>query len=243
MSIQTTAFRSAYDLAFQVSPIILVGGIASGSIGNMLPIIALTGQAAAFAQGALSGGLSMEDFYARFVPLPGSTVINNTAGKYPFANQQVAANAIIEEPNSVSLRMIAPVKSGGGYLSKMAIFTALQTSLRTHNNAGGTYHIATPSYIYTNCLLLQMSDITSDANRQQQIEWQLDFERPLITQEAAASAQASLNAKMSKLVGGNKLTDSKWSSPNTAQGSTAQGAAQNISRLAGGVNQFLANPL
>jgi len=239
----SSAFRTAYDLAFQVSPIILSGGIASGALGNMLPIIALTGQAAAFAQGALTSGLSMSDFYARFVPLSGSTVISNSAGKYPFANQQVAANATIEGPTNISLMMIAPVKETGGYLTKLALFTALQSALRKHNNSGGVYHIATPSYIYTNCIMLQMSDVTPEGTRQQQIEWQLDFERPLITQDAASQAIASLNAKMGKMMGGQKITDAKWSSAATVAGTAAQGAAQQVTGIAGNVTQFLANPL
>ena len=47
----TAGFRTAYNLAFQVSPIILNGGIASSTLGGVLPIIALTGQLAALAQG------------------------------------------------------------------------------------------------------------------------------------------------------------------------------------------------
>ena len=46
-----SAARSAYQLAFQVSPIILQGGIAAGTPGGMLPIIGLTGQLLSFAQG------------------------------------------------------------------------------------------------------------------------------------------------------------------------------------------------
>lgn len=233
-------FRGAYDLSFQVSPIILVGGIASGTLGGMLPIIALTGQSAALAQGVLSGGLNAEAFYARFVPIPGSTVISNAVGTYPFANQQVAANAIIQQPLNVSLEMIAPVKEKGGYLTKLAIFTALQSSLVAHNNAGGTYNIATPSYIYTNCLMTGMTDITAGDTRQQQIRWQLDFTQPLITQQQATSAYNSL---MGKAANGQQVTSPNWSSANAASGTPAQGAVQGISKLSGVVNNFLSQPL
>lgn len=98
MSLGADVSRSAYDLAFQVTPIILNQGIASQSLGGMLPIIGLTGQLAAFAQGVLTNGLSLNDFYARFVPIPGSTVLSNAVGTYPFANQRVAGNAYIEQP-------------------------------------------------------------------------------------------------------------------------------------------------
>jgi hypothetical protein len=229
------AFSSVYDLAFQVSPIILVGGIAANTLGGMLPIIALTGQAASFVQGALSDGLSTNDFFARFVPIPGSTLVNQT----------VAANATIQQPLTVSLRMIAPVKDEAGYLTKTAIWTSLQNSLVAHNAAGGTYTIATPWYIYTNCLLTTITDTTGGDTKQQQIFAQWDFFQPLINQQQANSAYNSL---MSKLNGGAPVSapaagGSFWSSTATAVGSAAQNAVQGATGIAGVVNQYLASPL
>jgi hypothetical protein len=239
------AFSTVYDLAFQVSPIILVGGIASNTLGGMLPIIALTGQAASFIQGALSnGGLSTNDFFARFVPVPGSTLINQTVATYPFANQAVAANATIQQPLTISLRMIAPVNDEAGYLTKTAIWTSLQNSLVAHNAAGGTYTIATPWYIYTNCLLTTITDTTGGDTKQQQIFAQWDFFQPLISQQAATSA---MNSLMSRLNGGSQVSaptssgTSFWSNPAAAVGSAAQGAAQGITGMAGSVGQFLTN--
>jgi hypothetical protein len=242
------AFRTTYDLAFQVSPIILVGGIASNTLGGMLPIIGLTGQLLGAAQGALSSGsLSTDDFFARFLPVPGSTLISQQVAVYPFANQQTAANATIQQPLSISLRMIAPVKDTAGYLSKLAIFSSLQSSLAAHNAAGGTYTIATPAGIYPNCLLTQVTDVTGGAGRQVQIEYQWDFFQPLVTQQSATSA---FNALMSKLSSGAQLSgatpaadSSFWSSAQTAVGAAAQSATQGINQLTGAVNQFLSSPL
>lgn len=248
MAFVSDAARFSYDLAFQVSPIILVGGIASNTLGGMLPIIALTGQLASAAQGALSsGGLSLDDFFARFVPVPGSTLVSQQIATYPFANQQVAGNATIQQPLNISLRMIAPVKDTAGYLTKLAIWTALQNSLVAHNAAGGRYHIATPAYIYPDCLMTQMTDATGGAGRQQQIEYQLDFIKPLVTQQAATSA---FNGLMSKLSSGAQLSgatpaagSSFWSSAATAVGSAAQNAVQGVTNLTGVVNQYLSSPL
>lgn len=234
------AARSAYDLSFQVSPIILVGGIANGTLGKMLPIIALVGQAGALLQGLASGTGVAESFFARFIPVPGGTIISNAVGTYPFANQQVAANAVIQQPLNISLEMIAPVKEKGGYLSKLAIFTSLQSSLMAHNAAGGTYTVATPAYVYSNCLLTGMTDITSGETNQKQVRWQLDFVQPLITQQQATSAYNSL---MSKAAGGQQVTSPLWSSANAAAGTPAQGAAQGINKLTGAVNNFLSQPL
>src|SRR5690242_5284664 len=108
------AARTAYDLAFQVSPIVLVGGTYANSLGGAMPIIGLVGQLAALGQGLLTSGISTDAFFARYKVLPGGTLINNTVGKYPFANQQVAANAIIQQPKNVSLMMICPVKDTAG---------------------------------------------------------------------------------------------------------------------------------
>lgn len=209
----------AYDLAFQVSPIILVDGIASNVPFGLLPIIALGGQAAAALQGAISGGLNTDAFFARYVPVPGSTLISQQIATYPFANQATAANSTIQQPLNVSLRMIAPVKDTAGYLTKLAIWTSLQSSLAAHNAAGGRYHVSTPWNLYTNCLLQSITDTTGGEGRQQQIMAQWDFVQPLVTQ---AQATSTLNSLMSKLSSGAPVSaptgagTSFWSSPLTA---------------------------
>ncbi|MEB2545668.1 hypothetical protein [Burkholderia cenocepacia] len=236
----SSGFRSAYDLSFQVSPIILNGGIVANTLGGMMPIIGLVGQLGALAQSVLSSGsVSLDNFFARFVVLPGGTIINNAVGTYPFANQQVAGNAIVMQPKNVSLLMIAPVKDAGGYLTKLAIFTSLQSSLEAHCAAGGTFHVATPARIYTNCILTSMTDVTSGEGKQQQIQWQLDFVQPLLTQQAASSAFGAL---MSKLAGGQQVTSPAWSGAVAAAGSAVQGALEGVGNMAGVVNQFLSQP-
>lgn len=236
---------AAYNLAFQVSPIILYGGLASNVLGNALPIIALTGQLASLAQGiASSGSLSTSDFFAQFVPVPGGTIINNAVGTYPFANQQVAANAIIQQPNAISLMMIAPVKDTAGYYTKLAIFTSLQTSLQQHNQSGGYYYVATPARIFGPCLMTAMTDVTSGDTRQQQVRWQIDFIEPLITR---AQAQAAQSTMMQKITNGTSFSgDASWSGAIASAGASATGATASAigsSGLFGSVNSFLAGSL
>jgi hypothetical protein len=215
----TPAAAVAYDLSFQISPIILVDGIAANVPFGLLPIIALGGQAAAALQGAISGGVNTDAFFARYVPVPGSTLVNQSIATYPFASQSVAANATIQNPLNISLRMICPVKDTAGYLTKLPILTSLQNSLVAHNAAGGRYHVATPAYLYTNMLLTAMTDVTGGGTKQQMIEYQLDFVQPLVTQTQATSA---LNSLMSKLNSGAPVSaptvagTSFWSSPLTA---------------------------
>ena len=238
-SFANSAARSVYDLSFQVSPIIFHNGIAKGMEGNLLPVIGLTGQLSALAQGIATGlingsGISLDAFYARYLVIPGGTVINQAIGTYPFANQSVAANAIITNPLNVSLMMIAPVRDIGGYLTKLAIFTALRTSFETHNQLGGTYHIATPSFIYTDCIMSSMTDITSGDTKQKQVQWQLDFVKPLVTMD---DANAAFSKQMAAVSGGQQVTSS---SPSAATGAVAS-AMQGVTNMAGSVNKFLSS--
>lgn len=202
---------AAYDLAYQVSPIILQGGIFP--TGVQMPIIALYGQQnllLSVVNAVTGANPSPSQFFATYLPLPNSTLIANQVGMYPFANRQVAANAVIQQPLTISMLMIAPVNQPGGYLIKQATFTALQGTLAQHNAAGGTYTVNTPAFPYTNLLMTGMSDVTSGEGKQKQIEWQLDFIQPLITQSQAAQAQSSL---MALLTTGGQITNANWSGP------------------------------
>ncbi len=201
---------AAYDLAYQVSPIILQGGIFP--MGVQVPIIQLYGQQNLLLSvvNAVIDPSTANSFFATYLPLPGSTLIANQVGMYPFANRRVAANAVIQQPLTLSMLMIAPVNQPGGYLIKQATFTALQGTLAQHNAAGGTYTVNTPAFPYTNLLMTGMSDVTSGEGKQKQIEWQLDFIQPLLTQAQAAQAQSSL---MALLTSGGQITHANWSGP------------------------------
>jgi hypothetical protein len=188
----------AYRLSFEVSPIILTRGIAT-ALGGYLPIIALT-EALNFVDTLLTGAdISLDNFFAHYVPLPGAALVNNQVATYPMANQTIAANAIIAQPLNISLQMICPVRESLGYPLKLATMTALQSTLAQHNNSGGTYSIMTPSYIYTDCIMTGMRDISGGDTSQSQYLWQLDFLQPLVSIQAANSA---LNALMQRLTNG-----------------------------------------
>jgi hypothetical protein len=194
-----SAGMAAYKLSFELSPIIFTNGIADKIPGGMLPIIAIT-EALNFTVGLLSGGdnINLDNFFANFRPLPGGTLVDNQIGMYPFANQEVAANAIISQPLAISMLMLCPVRQRLGYASKLASMMALQKALDSHNSSGGTYTIATPSYFYTNCVMTGMRDITNGESAQAQSAWQLDFAQPLLTLEQATQAENSLISKITK---------------------------------------------
>lgn len=220
----------AFKLGFEISPIILTNGIANPIPGTMLPIIAIT-ESLNFVTGLVSGGdpLDLDDFFAHFVPLPGSTLVDQALGQYPFANQAVAANAVIANPLQVSLKMICPVKGPQGYATKLATMTALKATLAKHNSMGGTYTVATPAQIYTSCILLRLVDASSGESAQAQNTYQWDFERPLLTQEDADAAQ---NTLMQKLTNGVPLIGSggslSWSGVATAVGIPTSLAASSL---------------
>lgn len=218
----------AYKLAFQVSPIVLTGGIAENIPGGMLPIVALT-QSVSFTLGLLMGTLnpSLDNFFANFDPMAGSTLISQKIGTYPFANQTVAANAVISDPQNVSMMMTVPARAGtAGVATKLATMMALQAALSQHTNRGGTYTVVTPSYFFTNCILLRMMDVTPGNMKQRQVQWQLDFVQPLLTLAQAASAQNSL---MSKITAGTPIDGQPaWSGLNSTVGQPPSLAATSL---------------
>lgn len=204
-----SAAAVAYDLSFQISPIILNGGIAASVQGAMLPVInllpGLLASTILNVVGTGLGGLGNEyDELPRFLPMPGSTLISNEIGMYPFANQTIAANALVQQPLAISLMLIAPVNTPGGYLQKLSMFSGLQNSLQLHNNSGGTYFIATPAFVYGPCLMLQLVDATEvgGEDHQVQIRWRFDFSQPILT---AAGAQNSENNLISAITAGTQL--------------------------------------
>jgi hypothetical protein len=224
----------AFNLSYVISPIILTGGIASWIPGGMLPIVSIT-QALDFVDGLLSGAvnLDLDRFFAHFHPLPGSTLIDQSIAKYPFANQTVAANAVIRNPKTISMKMICPAPHEGGYALKSATMLALQAALEQHNASGGTYTIATPSYFYTNCVFLRMTDTSETRSLQAQNTYTLDFEQPLLTLQAAFAAQNNLMQKVSSglpLEGG-----AAWSGLSPTVGNPASlGGIGTIPALSGG---------
>jgi hypothetical protein len=201
----------------------------------MLPIIALTEGLNLLAGLLGAGSVSLDNFFASYRPLAGATLIDQQLGKYPFANQTVAANAVITQPLTISLRMTCPVRERLGYFTKLATMMALQTALAKHNGSGGTYIIATPSFFYTNCVMLTMRDVSGGDSSQAQTEWQLDFEKPLLTINDAQEAQNSL---MSKLSGGTQVGgDPTWSGLTSTVGDPSSlagmSAVQSLSGVAG----------
>jgi hypothetical protein len=200
------------QLAYQICPIILTGGIAAQVPGAMLPILSLM----------YPGGSALnlpynindlDDAFAAFNVVPGGQLILQQIGQYPFANQWVAANAVIREPLTISVIMDTPMRGTTPWAIKQQVFTSLQATLESHNNAGGTYTVATPAYIYTNLVMLALTDTSRAANSLPQNAWRFDFEQPLVSQQAANGIQ---NQQMSMITNGVVTTGTAGPTPATA---------------------------
>ena len=191
----TSIAKTIFSGAFEIAPIWLVGGLVGYAPLNF-PAINLSDP--------LNSG-----FFAHFKPLAGSTLAQWDIATYPMANFATAANAVVQKPLNVSMAMICPAQNNGGYLQKTAILTAMQFLIQNHISNGGTFTILTPAFVYANCLLTVIRDITPPSDKQVQYVYQWDFTQPLIT---TSQAQSVLGTLMNKVENGFKTT-STWGAP------------------------------
>jgi hypothetical protein len=184
-------------LLYQVSPIILTGGLASNISGGMLPLLALTNPNA-FNSNLLNGNenFALEDAFGIFQPAAGGTLIEQIIAQYPFANLNVAANAIIRNPLNVSMIMLTPMKQVSSWAVKQLTMSSLKATLDSHNNSGGTYTVCTPAFIYTDMLMVGVTDVSTAQSPLPQNAWRWDFTRPLVTLADAAGAMNNLMSQI-----------------------------------------------
>lgn len=188
----------AEQLGYQVCPIFLTGGTAAQIPGSMMPMLSLF----------VSGGTNvlglpdlptLDDSFGAFNVLPGGTLISQQIAKYPFANQWVAANAVVRDVLTLSIIMDSPMRGANAWVIKQTVFTSLKATLDRHNNIGGTYTVATPAYFYENLVMISMTDNSRGNNSLPQNAWRFDFEKPLVT---IADLQGAQNYWMQKASNG-----------------------------------------
>ena len=192
----TSLAQTTFSAAFGTAPIWLQGGIAQ-AIGGYAPL------------NAILPGMNNIEVIAQYKPLAGSTLAKWQVAEYPLANFATAANAVVQQPLDVSMMMICPAQNNGGYVLKIAIFTALQALIQNHISSGGTFIVLTPAYVYNNCLLTTLRDISNPSEKQVQFIYQWDFTQPLIT---ASASQNLLGTLMDKISNGLPTTTS-WTQP------------------------------
>jgi hypothetical protein len=221
------ASNSIAQLSFQVCPIVLTGGVASQVPGGYLAILSLFSGAGVNSLGLPFDIGDLDDAFGAFNVLPGGTLVSQQIAKYPFANQSVAANATIREPLTLSVIMDAPMRGPNAWIMKQMIMTALKATLDNHNNLGGTYVVVTPAFMYTDLIMVSMTDNSRGNNSLPQNAWRFDFEKPLVS---LADLQGAQNQLMSKLTN-QTPTPGNLSGPQP--GTTTPQAQFNIDPVAG----------
>ncbi|EAY7434170.1 hypothetical protein FR086_11045 [Salmonella enterica] len=233
--------RELYKLGFEISPVILCDGVAQSIPGGMLPIVALT-QSASYVSGLMGGAIELTDldkYFCHWRAAPGGTMVDYDIGHYPFANQAVAANALLSQPLRIPMLMDAPVNENTGAMTKLITLSSLQAVLQAHASLGGTFIVATPGIIYSNCILRTVRDVTGSNDALPQRQWLWDFEQPLLSETGAEQA---INSYLGKIDNGDKATESAWTSTisaigNTSLGSSVSGAVIGlIGKLSGAFN-------
>ncbi|EIN2566503.1 hypothetical protein LOO36_004016 [Salmonella enterica] len=233
--------RELYKLGFEISPVILCDGVAQSIPGGMLPIVALT-QSASYVSGLMGGAIELTDldkYFCHWRAAPGGTMVDYDIGRYPFANQAVAANALLSQPLRIPMLMDAPVNENTGAMTKLVTLSSLQAVLQAHASLGGTFIVATPGIIYSNCILRTVRDVTGLNDALPQRQWLWDFEQPLLSETGAEQA---INSYLNKIDNGDKATESAWTSTisaigNTSLGSSVSGAVIGlIGKLSGAFN-------
>ncbi|ELE4929232.1 hypothetical protein RC169_002779 [Salmonella enterica] len=233
--------RELYKLGFEISPVILCDGVAQSIPGGMLPIVALT-QSASYVSGLMGGAIELTDldkYFCHWRAAPGGTMVDYDIGRYPFANQAVAANALLSQPLRIPMQMDAPVNENTGAMTKLVTLSSLQAVLQAHASLGGTFIVATPGIIYSNCILRTVRDVTGANDALPQRQWLWDFEQPLLSETGAEQA---INSYLGKIDNGDKATESAWTSTisaigNTSLGSSVSGAVIGlIGKLSGAFN-------
>jgi len=197
MSIFDSIAQDAFKLAYEISPILLVGGIAEKVPGGILPIAVFT-EGLSLVSGLLSSGALGVGFTTHFNVMAGSSLIAQDIAEYPFFDMATAANAVVSRPNRISMQMLRPANTvNAQYPLKILTFTALKMALDYHNANGGSYTILTPAYIYTGCLMSSMIDMSgfSDSNKQVQHTWQLEFLQPLLQASQLEQVMGNMMSK------------------------------------------------
>lgn len=192
-----------FQISYQVCPIVLVGGIAGTGVLPISQILSPSSDSGTLSTDTSTGN-TQEDGSSSSAPpfgsfrvLPGGTLMDNEIAHFPLASMAVAANAIIINPLRFAVEMLAPASGDITLSQRLSIFTSLKSTLDSHIQQGGYFNVATPAFIYTGCLLIDLVD-SSDVpdGAQTQVKWVWNFEQPLITVQ---QAQVAVNNAMNKV--------------------------------------------
>ncbi|GBQ08755.1 hypothetical protein [Saccharibacter floricola] len=196
------AGRTLGQLAYVNSPILLTDGIAN-KMGGTVPIMfytQLVGTLNGLISGAVRGNVNLpnlDNTWCHWQNVQGNTLIDNTPAQYPYANQTVAANALVTNPTNISMQMICPPRGPGAMLTKILTIQSLVSLLNKHCQLGGYFNIITPGQFYTKMLLTNVADSSPHADTQPAVQYTFKFTRPLTQKNEAAQKMSTLMTKAS----------------------------------------------
>lgn len=150
--------------------------------------------------GAVRGNVNLPDLdntWCHWQNSTKNTLINNSISQYPYANQTVAANALVTQSPSISMQMVCPPRGSGAMLAKILTIQSLISLLNKHCQLGGYFNIITPGQFYTKMLLTSVTDSSPDATSQPASQYTFQFTRPLTQKNEAAQKMSTLMTKAS----------------------------------------------
>jgi hypothetical protein len=231
---------SQIQLLYQLTPIWLQNGIASGPIGGYMPILSILNyevwSALNTQNASAAADWNFENAFAIFQPAPGGSLVKQSIAEYPFANLNVAANATLRNPINVSMIMSTPMKENSAWAMKQSRMSNLKAVLDAHNNLGGTYIVFTPAYIYNNMCMENLTDVSTAVSPLPQNTWRWDFTAPLVAISDVLGVESNLIQK---------LTLGLQTSGQLTSALTAVGANASVANYALGVTlpQISASPM
>ena len=136
--------------------------------------------------------------------------------------------------------MLTPMKQIGSWAVKQLTMSALKATLDSHNNAGGTYTVCTPAFIYTDMLMVGVTDVSMAQSPIPQNAWRWDFTKPLVTLADTSGAMNNLmnqiNSGAQPSAGGSGTSggDPTGGTPSTSDPATAIGQPASIMNTGAG---------
>jgi hypothetical protein len=172
-----TILHSAYDLAFQKSPIVLRGGSF-----NFEPLSALFTLISGFNNWA-------------FKPLSGADIFKVGVSELPSYDLSTAANSTTKEPLYFEYLLMLPANH---FAVQLPVMYALQSILYQHRDNGGTFDCIMPAAFMDKCILTGVKTAdTMTETTQLQPALVLSFMKPLISTQDVRDGYNKLMKKIS----------------------------------------------
>lgn len=204
-----------YHKTYEINPIILTGGIATGDglkISDLLGYDTIK-KSSEIARDA-DGNMFLDRFgspvnkqtqtaatatkpFAYFKILDGTQQLSYSVAEHPVYNLETAATAVMRNPLTIQFLMIILASADYPKDKQHDRMTKFIDQLRLHTKKGGLFTLATPFYPYTNTIVTEIAQANiEDVKYGLQNGLHLTFRKPLVDLEDAKNAY---NEQMDRL--------------------------------------------